>query len=49
MASEKITKKMISFRLDPDEEEYLRQLAEEYGVSLSQIIRWAIKEYIDNH
>ena len=45
----KETKQFVGVRLDPDEIDYLKTIADEYGVSLSQVIRWAISEYIQNH
>ena len=37
----------ISIRLDEVEKELLQEYAEEQGVTISQIIRRLIKEYLD--
>ena len=39
----------ISIRLDEVEKELLQECAEEQGVTISQIIRRLIKEYLDEH
>lgn len=39
----------ISIRLDEIEKELLLECAEEQGVTISQIIRRLIKEFLDEH
>ena len=39
----------ISIRLDEVEKELLQDYAEEQGVTISQIIRRLIKEFLDEH
>lgn len=39
----------ISIRLDEIEKELLQEYAEDQGVTISQIIRRLIKEFLDEH
>jgi antitoxin component of RelBE/YafQ-DinJ toxin-antitoxin module len=39
----------ISIRLDEVEKELLQDYAEEQGVTISQVIRRLIKEFLDEH
>lgn len=39
----------ISIRLDEVEKELLQDYAEEQGVTISQVIRRLIKEFLDKH
>jgi antitoxin component of RelBE/YafQ-DinJ toxin-antitoxin module len=39
----------ITIRLDEIEKELLQECAEEQGVTISQIIRRLIKEFLDEH
>ena len=39
----------ISIRLDEVEKELLQDYAEEQGVTISQVIRRLIKEFLDDH
>jgi antitoxin component of RelBE/YafQ-DinJ toxin-antitoxin module len=39
----------ISIRLDEVEKELLQDYAEERGVTISQVIRRLIKEFLDEH
>ena len=39
----------ISIRLDEVEKELLQEYAEDQGVTISQVIRRLIKEFLDEH
>lgn len=39
----------IATRISEKEKKELEQYCEERDIKISQLIRWAIKEYIDNH
>ena len=47
MEKEKFSK--VSLRLLESEKEAIAQYAKDNGLNMSQVIRFAIKEYLENH